>query len=143
MASCTSNCDNQSFVGYSNSISLSIYHENSVEISVKKSRKPIGIKIKRDPNLPIPQFELVNAEFMNFTVNSQFLPNRIEIKSYYAALIFQLKPVDFNSDTGYILLIKKETMPIVNSTDSIYDYAKCLCPNSGNFNFFLKRILKL
>jgi hypothetical protein len=142
MAICGNNCDNQTFIGFSSSISLSFYDEDSKEIIIKNTKTPIDIKIKYDPQMPVPSFNFVNATVLNFTKNEQFIPNLLMIDSIHAAIHFHLKPQDLTLDmNGYFLFIKFGAMPIINSTNQIYDNFKVFCPNSSKLNQLISKFL--
>jgi hypothetical protein len=121
------NGDNESFIGYSSSIGLSLYDENINEIDIYNAPNPIDIVISRDPSLSQNKYQYVNNSQIKLTTGSYFLLNGLTIKSTNASIYIELKPL--NSSIGYLLVMKKGYSPIVNSTYSDYDSFKLMCPS--------------
>jgi len=121
------NGDNESFIGYSSSIGLSLYDENINEIDISNAPNPIDIVISRDPSLSQNKYQYVNNSQIKLTTGSYFLLNGLTIKSTNASIYIELKPL--NSSIGYLLVMKKGYSPIVNSTYSDYDSFKLMCPS--------------
>ena len=46
------NGNNETFIGVSNSMGLTLYDENSNEIPIRKTIEPFDIVLQRDSNLP-------------------------------------------------------------------------------------------
>ena len=124
------NGNNETLISVSNSIGLSFYDTKNNEIPIKDSS--IEIKIKRDSNLPEIPYQYVNAT--QFELKSQFLPNAFNITSTNASIHIELIPLDVN--IGYILVLKKGSPPLINSTYASYDAYKIFCPSNFLPKFF-------
>jgi hypothetical protein len=121
------NGDNESFIGFSSSISLSFYDENLNEIEViSNSPTPIDITILRDSSLKNTQYQYVNASQIKISNDSLFLQNGFYIKQINASVHIELKPLSLN--VSYLIVMKLGSTPIVNSTYSNHDFLKLICP---------------
>jgi len=127
------NGDNESFIGFSSSIGLSIYDENINEIDISNTPNPIDIVISRDPSVSQTKYQYVNVSQIKLISGSYFLLNGFKIKSTNASIHIELKPL--NLSIGYLLVMKKGYSPIVNLTYSDYDSFMLMCPSKG-LNFY-------
>ena len=117
------NGNNETIIGSSNSIGLSFYDLNANEMSIRDSS--IEIVIKRDSNLPDIHFQYVNAT--QIPLLTQYLPIGFKTKSKNASIHIELKPID--EKIGYVLVLKKGSTPIINTTYASYDAFKIICPS--------------
>ncbi len=120
------NGNNETFIGVSNSISLSFYDSNNNEIPIVKS--PIDIVIQRDSNLPEINFQYVNATQIQLSPESFYLPNAFNLTSTNASIHIELEPIDKN--VGYFVALKLGSTSIINSTYSNYDAFQVNCPSN-------------
>ena len=124
------NGNNETLVGLSASIGLTIYDENVNEIQVKNSKELIEIFISRDIHLDNSyKFQLVNAS----QIKDFFMFNSFNVTSQNASIHIELKVL--TPVVGYFMILKYGHVPIVNSTYSEYDSFKLLCPSSFLFIF--------
>jgi hypothetical protein len=122
------NGNNETHIGLSTASSLSLHDENNNEIPVSQSKVPIGIVLRRDPNLPGYQFQYVNATSFGLRNGHFYLPNGFNITTTNASLHILLKP--FNLTIGYLMVIKLGYTPIVNATYADYTSFKIMCPSN-------------
>ena len=134
------NGNNETLVGLSASIGLTIYDENVNEIQVKNSKELIEIFISRDIHLDNSyEFQLVNASQLKLRSKEDFFMfNSFNVTSQNASIHIELKlltPV-----VGYFMVLKYGHVPIVNSTYSEYDSFTLICPSKVFFliHLFLK-----
>ena len=73
------NGNNETFIGVSNSMGLTLYDENSNEIPITKASVPFDIVLQRDSHLPEYLYYYVNAS----TFNSELCEN---VTSIYTSL---------------------------------------------------------
>lgn len=118
------NGNNETLIGSSNSIGLSFYDLVNNEISIRDSS--IEIMIKRDSNLPDIPFQYVNAT--QIPLITQYLPIAFKVKTKNASIHIELKPLD--EKIGYVLVLKKKSTPIINTTYASYDAFKIFCPSN-------------
>jgi hypothetical protein len=134
MASCLHNGNNETKIGLSQSIGISFSENNGNEIEIKNTQKLIDIWIPRDLNLP-----KVNANYVNITklmnknttndTSTQLYPIGLNKTTFNSSIHLILSPL--NNSIGYLILLKLNTTPRVNSTFQDYDHWKIFCP-SGN-----------
>lgn len=117
---------NETYIGYSSSIGLTVYDSNSNEIKITQSLSPIDILIQRDQNTLNYSFEYVNTSSAGILPGTFFLQNNFNIKMNNASIHIELKPL--NISIGYLLIFKYGYMPIVNSTNADYSSFKMFCP---------------
>ena len=129
------NGNNETLVGLSSSIGLTVYDEKINEIQVKNSKGLIEIFISRDIHLENSyKFQLVNATQIMCTSKEEFfMLNSFNLTSQNASIHIELKVL---SPVGYFMVLKYGHAPIVNSTYSDYDSFKLICPSNICF-FFL------
>jgi len=123
MAVTAHNGNNETIIGLSNSIGLSIYDSKNNDIPITSSH--IDIVIQRDSNLPNISYRYVNAT--QFQLSSGFLHNAFNITSTNASIHIELKPID--QRVGYLLALKFGSSPIINESYSNYDEFKLTCPS--------------
>jgi hypothetical protein len=123
------NGDNESFIGFSSSISLSFYDENRNEIEISDTQQPFDIKISRDQSVSQNQYQYVNISQIQFVSGSYLLLNAFKIMSKNSSIHIELKPL--NTSIGYLFVMKMGYSPIVNSTYSDYDSFKLMCPSKA------------
>ena len=134
MAVCGHNGKNESHIGMSSSIGLTLYDSYANEIQVTQSLSPIDILIQRDQNTQNYSFEYINATSIGFLSNTFLLQNSFKIKSINASIHIEIKPL--NLSLGYLLLMKYGFMPILNSTHADYSSFKLFCPSKEFFGIF-------
>jgi len=132
------NGNNETLIGVSNSIGMTLYDENSNEIPVSKTSEPIEIFIQRDSNLPQYSYYYVNATKFEFASGQFYLTNTFKITATNASIHIELKPL--NHSIVYVLAIKLASTPLINSTNADYTWFQIFCPNKtntvGEFRFF-------
>jgi hypothetical protein len=117
------NGNNETRIGLSNSIGLTVYDQNNKEIPITNSL--IKVVIHRDPNLFHIPYKYINAT--QFKLSSGFLQNAFNITSTNASIHIELKPID--ESIGYLIALKFGSSPIINETYSSYDEFKLICPS--------------
>ena len=134
------NGNNETFIGVSNSMGLSLYDENSNEIPISKISEPIDIVLQRDSNLPEYSYYNVNASTFTIPSGQFYLTNTFKITAKNASIHIELKPFNDNqSPIGYVLVIKLASTPLVNSTHADYTWFQIFCPHqtaNDEFRFF-------
>lgn len=119
------NSDNETKIGFSNSISLKFFNSEKMEIQIKRSIKPIHLYIPRDPSLSISEFYHVNtSEFEN---NTQYLASKFDLSTVNASLHIQLMPSD--KITAYFMAIKLGRVPVITKNFSDFDKWQIFCPD--------------
>jgi len=119
------NGNNETLIGMSSSISLSIFDQNMNELEVAQTQIPIGLIIKRDPNMVDYSFQYINTT--QFQLSSYFLSNALKLTANNASIHIELKPL--NDKLGYLFVLKLGNTPILNSTYSDYTSFKIFCPS--------------
>jgi hypothetical protein len=117
------NGNNETRIGLSNSIGLTVYDQNNKEIPITNSL--IKVVIHREPNLFHIPYKYINAS--QFKLSSGFLQNAFNITSTNASIHIELKPID--ESIGYLIALKFGSSPIINETYSSYDAFKLICPS--------------
>ena len=125
MAMSGHNGNNETLIGVSNSIGLSIYDLNNNEIPITNSQ--IEILIQRDTNLPEVTFVYVNASQIQLSSEAFYLPNAFNLSSANASIHIELFPL--NETVGYLMVLKFGSMPMLNTTYSSYDAFELFCPS--------------
>jgi hypothetical protein len=121
------NGNNETHIGHSSSVGLSLYDENANEIEITQSLSPIDILIQRDQYINQISFEYVNATNIGFLTGSFILQNSFKIKMNNASIHIELKPL--NATIAYLLVLKLGYMPLINSTNADYSSFKVFCPS--------------
>jgi hypothetical protein len=132
MAISGQNGNNETLTGMSSSISLSIFDQNMNELEVAQTQMPIGLIIKRDPNMADYSFQYINIT--QFQLSSSFLSNALKITANNASIHIELKPI--NENLGYLLVLKLGNTPILNSTYSDFTSFKIFCPSKLFYFYF-------
>jgi hypothetical protein len=122
------NGNNETKIGLSNSIGLSIYDSKNIEIPITDSS--IDVVIQRDVNMPEISYTHINATQLQ--ISSGILQNAFNITSTNASIHIELKPI--NESIGYLVALKFGSSPIINETYSNYDSFKLICPSKQFFN---------
>jgi hypothetical protein len=126
------NGNNETKIGLSNSIGLSIYDSKNNDVPITSSH--IDVVIQRDSNLPDISYRYVNAT--QFQLSSGFLHNAFNSTSTNASIHIELKPI--NEIIGYLIALKYGSSPIINETYSNFDAFKLICPSRI---FYLTKII--
>jgi hypothetical protein len=130
------NGKNETHIGMSSSVGLTIYDSNANEIKITKSLSPIDIFTQRDEHTQNHSFEYINATSIGFIQGAYLLQNSFKIKSNNASIHIELKPIDMS--ISYLLVLKFGFMPIVNSTHADYSSFKLFCPSKFSSIFLFK-----
>jgi hypothetical protein len=125
------NGNNETKIGFSNSIGLSIYDEKLNEIEISNLKSPIDLIIQRDSNLPQFPYQFVNATQIQFSYGNFLLPSGIHLASQNSSLHIELKPINFT--LGYLITIKLGQTPIVNRKTVDFTSFKIFCPCNYSF----------
>ena len=124
------NVNNETQIGMSSSIGLSIYDsETNNEIEIIQSKSPIDIIMPRDKSVLSYSHQFVNATNLEFHNGSFYLQNNLNITSNNASIHIELMPL--NLSIGYLLVFKMGYMPIINSTYADYTTFKIICPSKA------------
>jgi hypothetical protein len=134
MASCVHNGNNETKIGFSQSIGISFRENNGNEIEIKNSSQLIDIWIPRDLNLPKVNLNYVNiTKQLNDKTNNdteiQLFPIGLNTTTLNSSIHLILSPL--NNSIGYLVLLKLNMTPKINSTFQDYDHWRIFCP-SGN-----------
>lgn len=144
MAACGHNGNNETKIGSSSTISLSLLDAFGNEIPIKNSKQKIDVYVPRDPNAQKPTLNFVNVT-ENFKPGRQFLPTGFNITAKNSSVTIEIMPTNFS--LGYLLIFKIGNIPRLNSTFQDLDNWKLFCPSdlqiSTNYNmscykFFIK-----
>ena len=130
MAPCGYNGDNETNIGLSQTVAISFHDSNGNEIPVTNSTHLIDIWIPRDPNTPKPIPQYVNITENN-RKGSQLFPLGFNLTASNASIHLEFSPL--NTSVGYIVLLKFNMTPRLNSTYSDYDSWRLFCP-TGELN---------
>jgi len=96
------NGNNETKIGFSNTMSLTVYDNQLNEIRIKNLREPIEIYIPNDPVIvnPLLQFQYVNVENKSRPVIVNSLVNNLKD----VAITIDLKP--FDDQISYLVIVK-------------------------------------
>jgi hypothetical protein len=119
------NGNNETLIGMSSSIGLSIYDQNMNEIEISQTQKPIKIIIKRDQNLPEYSFQQIKTTQMN--LSSAYLQNAFNLTANNASIRVEIKPID--QKLGYLFVLKLGRIPVLNSSFVDFTSFKLFCPS--------------
>ena len=135
MAVTGANGDNETNIGYSKSISYSLYDENKNEILVKDQKKPIEYWIPKDATVAIEPFiyiEAVNLGNPNKSdssyINGHYV-NGFSLKGNNISVHVQIQ-LSIKNSLGYLFLLKFGDNPIATSRS--FDEWKIFCPSGKN-----------
>jgi hypothetical protein len=120
------NGNNETLIGMSSSISVSIFDKNMNEIEITQTQMPIRLIIKRDPNMADYSFQYINTtQLQPF---SSFLSLALKLTAKNASIHIELKPI--NEQLGYLLVFKLGYKPILNATFADFTSFKIFCPSN-------------
>ena len=88
------NGNNETFIGVSNSMGLTLYDENSNEIPISKTSEPIDIVLQRDSVLPEYSYYHVNESTVTLSSGQFYLTNTFKITAKNASIHIELKPLN-------------------------------------------------
>ena len=109
---------------------------NGDEIEIAESSKLIEIWIPRDLNLPALNPHYVNIskiENNNNDSESKLFLIGLNVTALNSSIHVEISPL--NSSIGYLVLLKFNMTPRINSTFKDYDYWNMFCP-FGSYRFF-------
>ena len=118
------NGNNESLIGMSASIGLSLYDRNVNEIVITQIQTPIDLIIERDKNVPLNSFQYINTT--QIQVSSFYLPNGFNLTMNNASIHIELKPLNWS--IGYVFVFKLGNIPIINSTYTDFTAFSIFCP---------------
>jgi hypothetical protein len=129
MATSGFNGNNETFIGFSSALDLSLFDSNQVALGLVK---PLEIWIPRDRRSLIVNYSFQYVNVTNLVENNDFiLVNSFQIMATNASIQIHLKSLNSNSSVGYLILLKFGVVPILNVTYADYDHMKILCSDSG------------
>ena len=121
------NGNNETLIGMSNSIGLTIYDDNCKEISITKTNSPIKMLIQRDLSpLSESSYYYVNTSAIKLSPWQLYLDNTFNVTTKNSSLHIELKPL--NNSIGYVMAIKLGSIPVINSSYADYSSFKIFCP---------------
>jgi hypothetical protein len=128
------NGNNETLIGFSSSLSLSIYDgENFNELNVlANKREPIEVFIQRDTSLSSYEYQFVNVTIDNDkNANILYLYNNFNLTSQNASIHIELKMANttHSNSIAYLFVLKYGHLPIINATHADYDTFKLFCPS--------------
>ena len=134
------NGDNETSIGLSHTVSISFSETDGNEIPISNSSQLIDVWIPRDPNSPRLSPIYVNTSFNN-RPGSQLFPIAFNVTSSNASIHLEFAPL--NSSVGYVILLKFNMTPKLNSTYQDYDSWRLFCPQGKlSIQFKLQFTLK-
>ena len=133
------NGNNETLIGFSSSLSLSIYDgENFNELNVlANKREPIEVFIQRDSSLSTYEYQYVNVTNDNDkNANLLYLYNNFNLTSQNASIHIELKMANttLTNSIGYLFVLKYGHLPIVNATYADCDTFRIFCPSRYFFD---------
>jgi hypothetical protein len=116
-------------------MALSLFDELGSNIEFNGLSSPIELKIPRDSNLLLPLMTLQNVTGMKMSATSA--NNNRQFNLYYInvtsvnenvtlSATFELKPS--NDSIAYMLIVRFDGIPILNSSMNQTDGSRILCP---------------
>ena len=116
-------------VSISNTVSLSFLNDKKGKVSIKNQKEPFMFIIPRNAKAKEPKFEKIN--FSNLTNSTsktinQLLTLNVQLKTPHASVHIHLKPDDYKQ--SYLMVLKYEKLPLVNTQLQIYDSFEIFCP---------------
>jgi hypothetical protein len=128
------NGNNETFIGLSSSLSLSIYDgENFNELNIlANKREPIEVFIDRDYSSTTYEYQYVNVTIDNDrNTNLLYLYNNFNLTSQNASIHIELKMTNstLTNSIAFIFVLKYGHLPILNATYADYDAFKLICPS--------------
>jgi hypothetical protein len=142
MASCVHNGDNETKIALSQSMATTFRDNQGIEIEIKDSSQLIEFWIPRDVNLPdiTPYYVNITEQLIhNNSFEKQHLfPIGFSKTGLNSSIHLEISPL--NSSIGYLVLLKLNMTPRINSTFQDYTFWKMFCP-SGNIFSLMKYLL--
>ena len=130
MAPCGHNGDNETKIGMSQTISISFLDSQGNEVPITNSTELIDIWIPRDLNTPLPVPQYVNVTIpVNNRPAGQFFPLGLNVSASNSSIHLEFAPE--LTTVGYLVLLKFNMTPRMNSTFSDYDSWRMFCPTTG------------
>ena len=116
---------------------MNLFDTNGTTLSVKNLSSPIKIIIPRDPNIILPLMTLQNLTGQSVVTstnnNRQFSLYYVNVTSPTTSLTlsatFEVKSTD--AMLGYLLILRFDAVPILNSSMNRTDGYRVFCP-AGN-----------
>jgi hypothetical protein len=132
MASCLHNGDNESFIGLSQSFSISFSDYSGNEIEVPSSSQSIDIWISRDSSFLLSsKIKLMNStNLKNNGTKSQLYPIVFTKAAMNSSLNIEFSPLNYS--VGYLVLMKFNSTPKINGTLLDFDSWRMFCPSGKN-----------
>ncbi len=125
MAQSGYNGNNETQIGFSTSLSVSIYDEYGNPIDISNTSQYIDVWIARDLSLQPPM-----PNYVNTTLDigrGPFIPIVFNVSAANASVHLELSPVV--KTIGYVVLQKFGNFPVYNKTYKNFDNWQLLCPN--------------
>ena len=135
MASCVHNGNNETKIGLSHSMAITFSNNNGDEIEIAESAKFIEIWIPRDLNQPTVNPYYVNISKQannNNDSDSHLFPIGLNVTTLNSSIHVEISPLNFS--IGYLVMLKFNMTPKINSTFKDYDHWNMFCP-FGNYIF--------
>jgi hypothetical protein len=123
---------NETFIGMSSLLSLSVFDQNMNEIEISQTQRPIELILKRDPKMADYSYKYINTT--QIQISSSYLLNGFNLTSNNASVHIEL--MSFNVDIGYLVVMKLGYTPILNATFADFNAFKIFCP-SKKIHFYL------
>ena len=135
MAPTAYNGDNETNIGFSKSLSYTIYDENQNEIPVKNQTKPIELWIPKELNNEIESYKYINATQLSSNTSATnssysfingYLSKGFRLSGNNVSVHIQLKP-DNKNVLSYLILLKFGDNPSASSR--YFDEWRIFCPS--------------
>ena len=132
MATCVHNGNNETNIGLSQSIAISFSNNHENEIEIKDSAQLIDIWIPREMNLLDVHPNIVNltriANNKNISEKQELFTIGLKLETQNSSIHIEISP--FDSSVGYLVLLKFNMTPRINSSfGQDYDNWKLFCPS--------------
>ncbi len=132
MATCVHNGNNETNIGLSQSIAISFSNNYENEIEIKDSAQLIDIWIPREMNLLDVHPNIVNltriANNKNISEKQELFTIGLKLETQNSSIHIEISP--FDSSVGYLVLLKFNMTPRINSSfGQDYDNWKLFCPS--------------
>jgi hypothetical protein len=132
MATCVHNGNNETNIGLSQSITISFSNNYENEIEIKDSSQLIDIWIPREMNLLDVHPNIVNltriANNKNISEKQELFTIGLKLETQNSSIHIEISP--FDSSVGYLVLLKFNMTPRINSSfGQDYDNWKLFCPS--------------
>jgi hypothetical protein len=132
MATCVHNGNNETNIGLSQSIAISFSNNHENEIEIKDSAQLIDIWIPREMNFLDVHPNFVNltgiANNKNISEKQELFTIGLKLETQNSSIHIEISP--FDSSVGYLVLLKFNMTPRINSSfGQDYDNWKLFCPS--------------